>query len=521
MIFRLRTLRWLVAVILFVTTTAVFVDFKELVPPAWASWLAGLNFVPSAIRLFKALGIIGIVSIATILLTLLFGRLYCSFICPLGIFQDLVNRIARIFRKKTIFRYAKPREILRNSILVITLLSLVSGSLFVVYLLDPYSNFGRMMTAFAKPVAIIVNNLMASLADKVKLYGMYTYPIPHWSWWAVAFPAGFLVLVSVFAFFSGRLYCNTVCPVGTLLGWVSKLSLMKIRFDTTKCTTCAKCARVCKSQCIDLRNKSIDFSRCVACYNCTGVCTEGAIGYAFSSLKWPSQKPLKENPDRRKLFALTAAYLLARWVKPEQLLAGPDVHNKVPTTIPNDKTTIVVPPGARSKGHILSACTACHLCVSACPAGVIRPAFLEHGFTGMMQPFMDFTVSYCTFECNRCTQVCPTGALLPVTMEEKKTLQIGKVHFIHDNCVVVTDNTACGSCSEHCPTQAVHMVPYKGNLTIPETDQTICIGCGACEHACPTRPFRAIYVDGCATHGIADKPKTKKAEQSVEEEFPF
>lgn len=521
MLFRLRTLRWLVATLLFVATVAAFVDFKEFIPPTWASWLTGINFVPSAVRLLKSLGLIGIAAVATIVLTLLLGRIYCSFICPLGIFQDIVSRLAKIFQPKQIYRFAKPREMLRNAFLVITLISLVSGSLFVVFLLDPYSNFGRMMSAFAKPVAIGANNMVASLADKAKWYGIYSYPMPHWSWVAVAFPAGFFVLVSFMSFFGGRLYCNTVCPVGTLLGWFSRFSFWKIRFDTNRCTTCAKCARVCKSQCIDLKSKTIDFSRCVACYNCTGVCYEGAIGYGFSPLKMPKRKPVAENPDRRKLFAITAAYVLAHWVKPEQMLAGPDVHNKVPTTIPNDKTTVVVPPGARGSDHFLAACTACHLCVSACPAGVIRPAFLEHRFTGMMQPFMDFTVSYCTFECNRCTSVCPTGALLPVTMDEKKTLQIGKVHFIHDNCVVVTDNTACGSCSEHCPTQAVHMVPYKGNLTIPETDQTICIGCGACEHACPTRPFRAIYVDGCATHGVADKPKTKKVEQTVEEEFPF
>lgn len=518
---RLRTLRWLVALLVFVATAIVFIDFKEIVPPTWAAWITGVNFVPSAIRLAKGLGIMGIASLAIVVLTLLYGRLYCSFLCPLGTFQDIVSRVGKLFRKKKIYRYGKPYNWLRYSILAIIVASLLTGSLFGVYLLDPYSNFGRIFAAFAKPLAVGLNNLWVALAEKVKWYGMYSYPMPHWSMAALAIPAAMLILVSTLAFFAGRLYCNTLCPVGTLLGWLSRFSVWKLRFDTAKCTSCAKCARVCKSQCIDLKTKTVDFSRCVACFNCTNSCAEGAIKYSWQPAKSPSAKPVTENPDRRKLFALTAAYLMVRWIQPSTLFAAAEVHNKVPTTVRNNKTTTVIPPGGQSTQQFRSACTACHLCVSACPAGVIRPSFLEHGFTGMMQPFMDFSASYCTFECNRCTAVCPTGALLPVSMDDKKTLQIGKVHFIRDNCVVVTDNTACGSCSEHCPTQAVHMVPYKGNLTIPETDETICIGCGACEHACPTRPFRAIFVDGNATHAIADKPKTKKAEQTVEEDFPF
>ena len=139
-----------------------------------------------------------------------------------------------------------------------------------------------------------------------------------------------------------------------------------------------------------------------------------------------------------------------------------------------------------------------------------------------MQPYMDYATDYCNFDCVICSEVCPTGAILSLSAEDKKTVQIGQVSLILENCVVYTDHTACGSCSEHCPTQAVRMIPFIGELTIPEIRPEICVGCGACEHACPTRPFRAIYVDGHYYHQVALKPDEEELEQPVlEEDFPF
>src|SRR5690606_11950437 len=108
---------------------------------------------------------------------------------------------------------------------------------------------------------------------------------------------------------------------------------------------------------------------------------------------------------------------------------------------------------------------------------------LEYGFVGMMMPRLDNTKGFCNFECTKCSEICPTAAILPVSKEAKKTLQIGRVHFAKRHCIVESEGTACGSCSEHCPTQAVYMVPYKDDLTIPETNPDICVGCGACEYA--------------------------------------
>jgi ferredoxin len=138
-----------------------------------------------------------------------------------------------------------------------------------------------------------------------------------------------------------------------------------------------------------------------------------------------------------------------------------------------------------------------------------------------MQPRLDYHKSFCTYECIKCLDICPTGALLPLALEAKKLTQLGKAVFIKDNCIVKTEKTACGACSESCPTKAVHMIPFEGKLVIPETKDEICIGCGHCEYACPTTPYKAIFVDGNPEHKAAKKPENIKSDIKKPVEFPF
>jgi ferredoxin len=135
---------------------------------------------------------------------------------------------------------------------------------------------------------------------------------------------------------------------------------------------------------------------------------------------------------------------------------------------------------------------------------------------------MDYKTSFCNQECIICGQVCPTGAILPLTIYEKKLTQIGKTNFIKENCIVETEGTECGACSEHCPTKAVQMVPYK-KLHLPEIKNEYCIGCGACEFACPVKPYKAIFVDGNEIHQIAEKKVEGKILEKVDlkSDFPF
>jgi len=149
---------------------------------------------------------------------------------------------------------------------------------------------------------------------------------------------------------------------------------------------------------------------------------------------------------------------------------------------------------------------------------------LEFGFSGVMQPRMDYKTSYCNYDCVVCSTVCPTGAILPRDVASKKLIQLGKAKFIEKNCVVYTQKTDCGACTEHCPTKAVRMVlDERINKKAPKIDDSICVGCGACEFACPTKPYKSIYVEGNTVHLAAKKPAEEKITEAVDlkEDFPF
>jgi ferredoxin len=228
-----------------------------------------------------------------------------------------------------------------------------------------------------------------------------------------------------------------------------------------------------------------------------------------------------EGDSSRRNFIAGSASLVLAATGLSKALAQPQAEN--PTLIPEQKDYPVSPPGSKSLDHFTSKCIACHLCVSVCPKQVLQPSLFEYGLKSFLQPRMDYHTSYCNFDCTLCGEVCPTGAILPLTLEQKHVEQIGKVVFIRRNCIVRTDLTDCGACSEHCPTKAVEMVPWRRVLLIPQVHPEICIGCGACEFACPTEPYKAIYVDGNNVHQIADRPviEEQQAAPLPDDDFPF
>ena len=541
-----KPIRITIAIYTFLSLSFIFLNIDTNTNPLWYKIITWYQFIPSANNFIRTAEFLSAGFIVVIILTLLFGRIYCSMFCPLGIFQDIINFFAKkISKKKIVFKYARPKKGLRYFFLALAVIPLFFGSITFLRLLDPYSNFGRIFVGLFKPGYSTLHNLTGEILMKMHIYSVPTGEIIHASLESIIYPLLFLGIITWLSAKWGRLYCNTICPVGTFLGFLSKYSLFKIKIDQTKCIKCAKCSAVCKSQCIDLKTQKIDFTRCVGCFDCIDKCEHKAIGFHLS-LKKKAQHSVKIIPKKKDIPQKRKTDLSKRKFFGESLLflsalagisAKSDQHRrhlkrtgngmgngngkgKGKGTCRIEKQHPCSPPGSVSLKHFNDKCTACNLCVAACPGGVLQPSFLQYGLEGFLQPYMDPEKGYCSFDCTKCSEVCPCGAILPLSIEKKHTTQIGIAHFVKHNCVVFREGTLCGACSEHCPTKALNMIPYGKNLNIPQIDSELCIGCGACEYACPVDP-KAIFVEGNIVHLAAKKPVEKKQKEGALEEFPF
>jgi ferredoxin len=480
----LKKIRIAVSLLFLSFVVFIFGDISGLIPYEWYETILFLQFVPSIINFLSGAGLAAAGFIFILLITLLFGRVYCSSVCPLGTIQDIIINTGSKFRKKRKFTYSRSYKVFRYSVLAITVITFISGSILVVSLLDPYSNTGRIFTSLFKPLVFIANNAASRIFESFDMYIMYPQKIRGFSWTGFIFASSFLILIVVLALRKERIFCNTLCPVGALLGLTSRYSLVKIDLNKNSCTGCGLCSNVCKAGCINKDEKSVDFERCISCFNCFTVCPKEGVIFTNSL-----SSKVKYNNDKREFIKKTAVYFIS-------LTGVTWAQNKIiPTkdsTVPVLRKHPVSPPGAERTEHFNTYCTACHLCVSACPTAVLQPSFLEYGFTGMLQPRMDFIKGFCNFECTICLDVCPTDAIYKKSLDVKKLIRVGKAIFVKENCIVETEKKDCGACSEHCPTKAVNMIPVKGaNLMIPEVKEEYCIGCGACEFACPTVPYNS------------------------------
>ncbi|PKL81976.1 MAG: hypothetical protein CVV24_12530 [Ignavibacteriae bacterium HGW-Ignavibacteriae-3] len=523
----LRKIRIFVSMLFIVPTTFLLIDIYGIIPPDISNKILFLQFIPSVLKYITVFSVTASGFIAVLLITLLFGRVYCSSICPLGVMQDVINWISgKIKRKKKrTFDFLREQKILRFVLLVLPIAFFLFGSSFALNLLDPYSLYGRFSGNFLRPLLVGANNLAAYFFELLRIYAVYPYSLKEFNHWPFLITVLFFAFVAVMAWKKGRLYCNTVCPVGTLLGYLSKLSLFKILINHEDCLSCGICAKECKASCIDSENKTVDMTRCVLCFDCIPSCpTEGiTFGNSFREIRKGNyaQTEIQVDNSKRDFLTKASVYFLSFSAIAAQVKKKIVVTK--PSTIPVFRKNAVSPPGSVSIDRFNGRCTACHLCVSSCPTQVLQPSFLEYGFLGMLQPRMDNITSFCNFECKICADVCPTGAILPIDLEKKKLTQIGKAKFVKDNCIVQTQKTDCGACSEHCPTKAVRMIAFEGALLIPEVRDDYCIGCGACEYACPTIPYKAIYIEGNRSHQIAKKNTELKKQEVIntEEDFPF
>lgn len=497
----LKRIRVILATIVFALITLLFLDFTGTMH-VWFSWLAKIQFLPAVLALNV------IVVAVLVILTLLLGRIYCSVICPLGIMQDI---IARLNRKKNRYSYSGEKRVLRYAVLVVFVVLLVVGLGAFAALLAPYSSYGRIAENLLRPVYLFGNNILASIAEHFNSYAFY-----HADVWIKSLPTFIIaavsfVVIGYLAWRGGRTYCNTICPVGTVLSFFARFSLFKIYFDEDKCRKCSKCSKNCKASCIDYKNMTVDYSRCVTCGNCLEQCSFDALHFGIRGKKKAEKEEKKQGVDEGKRAFLLGAALATTGAALAQVKKKTDgglavIEDK---EAPN-RTTPITPPGSYSAKNMAQHCTACQLCVSECPNDVLRPST---DIMTLMQPTMSYERGYCRPECNRCSEVCPTGAIKPIKKEDKTSIQIGHAIWVGHQCIpVMTDadkeqeTVECGNCARHCPTGAILMIPLReddeNSPMVPSVNTAKCIGCGACEDLCPARPFPAIYVEGHEMHRV-------------------
>ena len=492
----LRKIRITLATLMMLGITWLFLDFTGTAHHL-VGRLAKLQFLEAVLAL-------NFIVIAFLLvLTLVCGRIYCSIICPLGIMQDIFGWLGKK-AKKNRYTYSKAISWLRYGALGVFIVALAAGVGTVVQLLAPYSAFGRIATNLLQPVYVAGNNVLASIAEHYDSYAFYHSDV----WLRSAISLGIaivtLLILAVLAWRNGRTYCNTICPVGTILSVFSRFSFLKISFDVEKCKNCSLCTKNCKASCIDYKTHTVDATRCVVCGDCIKSCKFGALKYDRGKMLEVSGERLEPSPQQgtnRRSFLLSSALLATAALaqKKDKIMDGglAEIQDKVAPS----RQTPLTPPGSLSKENLETRCTGCQLCISECPNQVLRPSDdLMH----LMQPVMSYERGYCRPECNRCSEVCPAGAILPLRHEDKASTQIGHAVWIKKNCIPLTDGVECGNCARHCPVGAIEMVPSdpddEESAYVPAVNEARCIGCGACEYLCPARPFSAIYVEGHEVH---------------------
>lgn len=496
----LRLVRIMLALCVWGLLTFFFVTSAGASAVLWQGLLK-IQFVPALLGI--ATGSLVCV-IAVLLLTLLLGRIYCSVICPLGIYQDIVIWVASLFKtkKQRRFTYTPAKTGVRYGILLAVAVCVIFGFVMPLVFMDPYGLYGKMAV-----------NLTFS---------------HQFVWPAFAFALCVWVVITLLAALKGRFYCNVICPVGTLLGTLSKYAMFRLTVDESKCRHCLLCGMSCKSQCLDSKHIYIDHSRCVGCLDCTKACKEYALHYAFAwkrkATPVAQKTPEPAVPDAHKTGR--RAFLLGCL----GVGAGAVLYNRFAAEEPK-RINAGMPPGAGTLARFKDRCVGCYACVAACPAHIIAPSVTELGAQGFLLPSISYTNGFCGYECQKCQDVCPSGAIRKMPLEEKKRVKIGVAQFTLENCIIKKDGTDCGACDEHCPVKAVSITPtvdfkildgvsVQVEAFYPKVTARLCIGCGGCEYICPATP-KAIKVVPMAVQHTADAPEETVQQQKTDVDFGF
>ena len=450
----------------------------------YADPLVGIGSAIASRALAKPL----LLGLVLLLATLVFGRFFCGWICPYGTLHQFVGWAAGRFSKRERLEKNAYRPIyaLKYVVLVAFLVMAVFGVM-QIGLLDPIVLFTR------AGATLLVPSLDEALRA-VHLPALSVRPrFHHQAFVTASLFLGFLSL----NLWIPRFFCRALCPLGALLGVVSRFSLWRIRKDENACTGCRLCQVECEGAADPLGE--VRKAECYVCWKCVDVCKGNALRYTF----YPSDAGSVPAPDlqRRRLLAGIATGLI---LPPILISAGTGRRRSRPD--------LIRPPGTRAEPDFLELCVKCDACVRVCPTNVIQPSFLEGGVEALWTPLLDMRIGYCELNCTLCGQVCPTTAIRPITLDEKlgrgdfdgEPIRLGTAFFDRGRCLPWAMDTPCVVCEEVCPvspkaifTREEAVVGRDGEvLTLkrPYMDPARCIGCGLCQHSCPVEDKPAVRV---------------------------
>lgn len=421
-------------------------------------------------------------SLAIVVLSLVAGRAFCGWVCPLGTIFDILGTLHPGKRRDP--QWLSSRRGLPVFVLGISLASALFG-LSLIGWMDPLVILTRSVALILEPWAMHLGSFllgfMRTIGPKLDWDWLWETQISPPKFWLVGLSLIWMGTIVGISLVVTRLWCRAFCPLGTMLGIMGSRAFFSRKVGDS-CTRCGACHRVCPAGAIDEDPRVTWKSRCLTCLRCREVCPVDAIHFGRRPTGKGGQGPYtRVSLSRRGLLAIGAL----------GLLGGLTVRADAARVSPRER--LIRPPGALPEELFLEKCLRCGLCMSVCMSKTIQPSLWEGGLNGAWTPRLDLRLAPCEKHCNRCGQVCPTGAIRPLSLEERIHAKIGTAILLKEKCLVWEQDKLCLVCDEICPYDAIEFKEVNGKRR-PFVTENRCNGCGYCEHKCPVEGESAIVV---------------------------